>query len=186
MRLLPIMMLMLTGCFAMAPSMGASMGPSAASPAPMTPMAPMTNDQALAYAQAHRANDLGLVTATNRLGAPICRLVFLSSDHRSPFVNQAGATDPQRGNLDPTRHPLLGPGQESLVTFAKVGSAASGHDTMTVTAFGCFRNNKSVGMSSTKTPCCSRRPSASPTRASSRSRADGAARDIVERFRPPR
>ena len=107
----------------------------------MAPM-PMSNDQALAYAHAHRDTSAGVVTATNKLRVPICRVVFLSLAHHESRVNQAGATEKSRGNLDPTEQPLLELGQDSLMMFPIVQAGASD---MTVTAFGCDRTDKHLG-----------------------------------------
>ena len=104
---------------------------------------PMNNEQALAYAHAHRDPTIGVVTAVNQLRVPICRVVFLSIAHRESRVNQAGATEKERGNLDPTEQPLLAPGKDSIMTFPNVESGASD---MAVTAFGCDRTEKHLGM----------------------------------------
>jgi len=134
MRMLSILPLVLAGCFAIGPT---------ATPAtqPMMAPAPMTNDQALAYARAHRDTSIGVVTAVNSLGAPICRLVFLDVARREPFVNQAGPHERRRGNLDPSEQPLLAPGEKNLVSFP-----ATGATNMVVTAFGCDRLEKHMGM----------------------------------------
>lgn len=126
----------LAGCFGMMATPGSST-PATTGTAPM----PMTNDQALAYAQAHRDPNMGVLTAVNKLAVPICRIVLLSVENRSSTVIQAGAHDPHHGDLDPRDEPLLEPGQDSLVTFDKQPAANS----MAVTAFGCDRTDKHLG-----------------------------------------
>jgi hypothetical protein len=125
----------MAGCFSM--MQPASTGGSTGA-APM----PMTNDQALAYAQAHRDPNLAVVHAVNRLPVPVCRIVLLSVADRASWVDQAGPHDPHRGSLDPTEEPLLAPGENTLMTFGKSASNAAD---MAVTAFGCDRTDKHFG-----------------------------------------
>lgn len=107
------------------------------------PPTPMNDQQALAYAHAHPYTGGNMMTAVNHLAVPVCRLVFLAVEQRKPYVNQAGATDPNRGNLDPTDEPLLQPGKDSPVFFPNVTPSQS---SMVVTAFGCERTEKHLGM----------------------------------------
>jgi hypothetical protein len=104
---------------------------------------PMSNEDALAYARAHRDPTIGVVTASNRLGVAVCRLVFLSLERHEPFVNQAGPTNRMRGNLDPSDEPLLKPGEQNLVSFPNDPNAPGG--SMAVTAFGCERTDRHFG-----------------------------------------
>ncbi len=120
----------LVGCFSMT---------SPGTTGPAAPPLPMNDAQALDYARAHRDTTIGIVHATNSFAVPICRLVFLS-EHRTPLVNQAGPHERQRGNLDPSDAPLLAPGQNAIVTFPNEPGA------MIVTAFGCDRTDKHMGM----------------------------------------
>ncbi|MFT3693992.1 MAG: hypothetical protein QM831_12685 [Kofleriaceae bacterium] len=112
---------------------------------PTTPPAPMTNDQALAYAHAHRDPNLGALTATNQLGREVCRVVFLMPNDHKTFVVQKGPTDPNRGNLDPTDQPLLEVGEQSIMTMPLVPDQP-GARSYIITAFGCDRPDRHHGM----------------------------------------
>ncbi len=113
------------------------------SPAPSPPTSANAADM-LANAKAHPYNGGKMMTAVNNLGAPVCRLVILAEtghDDRAligkQFVNQAGATDPEHGSLDPTDKPLLNMHDESPVFYPNVPDPQPAQ--MVVTAFGCLR-----------------------------------------------
>jgi hypothetical protein len=132
----------MAGCFPMMQPATGTPGGTTSGTTSAAPM-PMTNEQALAYAQAHRDPNMGVVHAVNRLAVPVCRIVLLSVADRASWVDQAGPHDPHRGSLDPTDEPLLAPGENTLMTF---GKSPSGAADMAVTAFGCERPDKHFGM----------------------------------------
>jgi hypothetical protein len=132
-RLSALAAIALTACF-----------PLGAQPPPPTPPTSANAADALANAKAHPYNGGKLMTAVNNLGTPICRLVILAEtghDDRAligkQFVNQAGATDPEHGSLDPTDKPLLSVRDESPVFYPNVPDPQPPQ--MVVTAFGCLR-----------------------------------------------
>jgi hypothetical protein len=111
--------------------------------APATPM-PMSDADAVAYAHAHPYTGGKMMTATNELGTPICRLVILAETGHDDqalvgkqYVNQAGASSPEKGNLDPADKPLLAIGENSPVFYPNVPDPQPA--SMVVTAFGCLR-----------------------------------------------
>jgi hypothetical protein len=128
----------MAGCFPMMQP-GTTSSPMT-SGATASPPVPMSNDDALAYARAHRDPNMGVLHAVNRLAVPVCRIVLLSlADHTSD-VDQAGPHDPHRGNRDPSDEPLLAPGENTLMTFTK-----SSAGDVAVTAFGCERTDRHLG-----------------------------------------
>jgi hypothetical protein len=104
----------------------------------------MNNEQALAYARAHRDPTIGVLKASNHLTVPICRVVVLSVERREPFVNPAGPHERRRGCLDPSDEPLLVAGGDGLLSFPNDPNAAQ-QGNMVVTAFGCDRTDKHLG-----------------------------------------
>jgi hypothetical protein len=104
----------------------------------------MSNADALTYARAHPYTGGKMITAVNNLGTPVCRLVILAEtghDDRAligkQYVNQAGATDPERGSLDPSDQPFLKTHDESPAFYPNVPDPQPPQ--MVVTAFGCLR-----------------------------------------------
>jgi hypothetical protein len=129
-RFSAVVAIALAGCF-----------PMVGQPPPPTPM---SNGDALAYAKAHPYTGGKMATAVNNLATPVCRLVILAEtghDDRAligkQYVNQAGATDPEHGSLDPSDQPFLKVHDESPVFYPNVPDPQPPQ--MVVTAFGCLR-----------------------------------------------
>jgi len=104
----------------------------------------MSNADALAYAKAHPYTGGKMMTAVNNLGTPVCRLVILAETGHDDlaligkqYVNQAGASDPEHGSLDPTDQPFLKAHDESPMFYPNVPDPQPPE--MVATAFGCLR-----------------------------------------------